>query len=650
MPSKRSKSSQGRDRRDLDDAVVDDLHVPREDQDHPDSHNQLPSVEQYKSNSEVKSNTIPRMAILIVFSIATAIALTITGIVVAKKNKSETDSASTPSGRTKRIEEFLFTNQISTLAQLRELGSPHHLATVFVADGDMLQLEYPTTQASAKRFVERYILALLYYHFNGPEWTFKLKFLSGLDHCNWNDEFDTSDGRTVRQGVICNEEGYVEGLNLAWNNLRGTHIAEEIQFLAELETLHMYYNEIGGYFPEGFRQMTNLKGIGLMKMGLIGTIPYWIGELTQLTSLALGDNQMDGKIPDSMESLSNLRILGLDGNAGFMGDIEKLKNLSSLESLYLENNALTGNLHNSNWPNLAELDVSSNFFDGTVPDELLNHPTLQVLDINGNEMVGGFPGDISENNQLEYLAAHNNGFSGAVSDRIAFLKSLKHLDISFNALTGMIPDTITGMTNLHYLATSGNLFASQQIMDLSKLTNLQDLSMKNNELIGRIPDWIGELLSLQLLDLDANDLTGSIPTWIGLLTNLNHLLLNRNKLTGTIPTQIQNLSKLEVLLLDGNSITGNGNAVCNSEKLKPSYFVADCYPGTNGELPEVECKCCTQCCTDDDPSCNDRSWTSNLDPMWEGYYVRQKYTFNLENAPTTYSKTTSNQDDQQLLP
>jgi hypothetical protein len=119
---------------------------------------------------------------------------------------------------------------------------------------------------------------------------------------------------------------------------------------------------------------------------------------------------------------------------------------------------------------------------------------------------------------------------------------------------------------------------------------------------------------------------------------LEHLLVNRNQLTGTIPTQLQNMHHLQVLLLDGNSMTGNADAICQSDKVNPTHFIADCYPGTNGERPEIECRCCTQCCTDSDASCNNKQWTSNVDPSWEYGYIRPRYTFSLDNAPASYSK------------
>jgi hypothetical protein len=174
-------------------------------------------------------------------------------------------------------------------------------------------------------------------------------------------------------------------------------------------------------------------------------------------------------------------------------------------------------------------------------------------------------------------------------------------------------------------------------MDLSKLTNLRELSMKDNNIIGSIPNWIGDLSSLQLLDLDANGLTGAIPSTIGNLKSMTHLLLNRNELTGTIPSEVQSMTKLNVILLDSNEITGNANAICDSPVIKPAAFVADCYPGQNGQSPEVECRCCTQCCSDDDPDCNNKTWTRNYDSSYKYGLMRQHYKFDLANAPAGYA-------------
>lgn len=612
-------------------------------------HDQLPSVEEYKANNNFQSRGSSKKTMMYGVAVIFILVVAITGIVVSTNNKKESKPATTADsavGRTQQLEEFLYNSQVSTLPQLQEVGSSHHQAVAFIADGDLLQLQI--TASEAGRLVERFVLAVIFYELGGFQWTYGLNFLTGLDHCEWNGFFETGNGNQIRQGVSCDKDGFVTAIDLAWNNLKGKEIPDMVKHLTRLETFHVYYSEIGGDFPDAFRKLTNLKSIALMKTGLVGTLPQWIGELTQLTTLALGDNHMHGDIPDSIESLKKLRILGLDGNNGFTGSIEKLKSLSNLEALYLENNVLTGNLYNFNWPQLVELDISNNALDQSVPVELFNHPTLEVLDIHGNMMFGSFPDDIFENTKLEFFAAHNAGFSGTVPDRIAFLKALKHLDISFNGFTGTIPDTITQMFDLRSLVTSGNHFVAQPMMDMSKMTNLKDLSMKSNNMVGSIPDWIGELTGLQRLDLSTNELTGTIPSWIGLIQSLDQLLLNRNKLHGTIPMQIQNMHHLKVLLLDGNSMTGNANAVCNSESVNPTHFVADCYPGANGESPEIECRCCTQCCTDDNPSCNDKVWPSNVDSILDYGSIRSSYSFNLENAPVLYSEPLETEDESEL--
>ncbi|KAL3906085.1 MAG: hypothetical protein SGARI_004162, partial [Bacillariaceae sp.] len=216
--------------------------------------------------------------------------------------------------------------------------------------------------------------------------------------------------------------------------------------------------------------------------------------------------------------------------------------------------------------------------------------------------------------------------------------NLKHFDVSFNALTGTLPDTIKELSSLRYLTTSGNKFSEQPVMDVSMLTELQDLCMKGNNLIGTIPENLSMLSNLQMLDLDGNQLTGTIPTYFGLLRSLDHLLLNRNELSGSLPKELANLHGLKVLLVDGNNITGNAQAICSAPNTL-SHFTADCYPGQDGSKPEIECRCCTLCCSDDDPQCNDREWTTNYDPKYQYGYIRQEYTYSVDQATEGWSKT-----------
>lgn len=94
------------------------------------------------------------------------------------------------------------------------------LEWISTADGYNIKPQHP-------KFLQRYVLALLYYSTNGPtSWKNNKKFLTPFDECSWKDNGG------VRN---CNEEGFVTDLSL-WNNLHGT-LPSEIGYLTSLKTL-----------------------------------------------------------------------------------------------------------------------------------------------------------------------------------------------------------------------------------------------------------------------------------------------------------------------------------------------------------------------------------------------------------------------------
>ena len=605
----------------------------------------LPSPEEAKANVAIDKGAgrnykkLAMTAFLGLIGVGALVGI-IVGISKAALKKKQTPSVELTS-RHEEVIDFLFAERVSTLPNMKETHHPASKAAMFVADGDAFQLDYKESPEQARRFIERYVLSVLYYHFNGDQWNYHLNFLSAQDHCNWYGTFETAKSdKTILMGVLCDEDGYVQKINLSQNNLAGRGIPDEVKNLMGLESFHMYFNSISGPFPEALRDMTSLKSIAFMDTGMSGPIPAWLGNMQQLTTLALGNNAFNGEVPDSLKNLVNMKILGLDDNDGLTGNINRLfYSMRNLEALYLEDNAFSGQIPSaSTWPSIIELDVSNNMIDEAVPEDMINHPHLVVLDAHKNMLGGTFPTDLFANTKLEVLALQHNTIGGTVPDRLPFLQNLKHFDVSFNNLRGTLPDNIGEMTTIRYWGSTNNPFEEQPMPNFERLTNLMDLSMKHNNIKSKFPEWVGGLQHLRLLDLDANHLSGSIPTWIGLATNLQHVLLNRNELTGSLPPQLANLKKLDVLLVDNNNIQGSADHICDASDVHPTYFTADCYPGRNGERPEIDCRCCSTCCLDDDPTCNNFAWTSNLDPVWEYGYLRKSYSFSLANAPAAYSK------------
>jgi hypothetical protein len=104
--------------------------------------------------------------------------------------------------------------------RMQTAGSPQALAVQWMAENDPAPLEVPTTTDydEAVQFVQRYVLAVLYYSTNGDSsWTHSLFFLSDYDVCDWYEEVDlggaaASVGGSYEgwaSGVQCNENGEV---------------------------------------------------------------------------------------------------------------------------------------------------------------------------------------------------------------------------------------------------------------------------------------------------------------------------------------------------------------------------------------------------------------------------------------------------------
>ncbi|XP_058080784.1 probable LRR receptor-like serine/threonine-protein kinase At4g37250 [Magnolia sinica] len=157
---------------------------------------------------------------------------------------------------------------------------------------------------------------------------------------------------------------------------------------------------------------------------------------------------------------------------------------------------------------LRNLDLSHNFFNGTLPASLFSSSELQVLDISDNEVSGELP------------------------ELVGNLKSLEFLNLSDNALVGRIPDNLTSLPNLTVVSLRNNYlsgglpirFQSVEVLDLaSNLVNgslppdfgggnLRSLNLSYNRLSGEIsPEFASQIPANATLDLSFNNLTGEIP-------------------------------------------------------------------------------------------------------------------------------------------
>ena len=562
------------------------------------------------------------------------------------------------------VEYVSITRGLSHIDTFRNKTSPQYMAAQWMAHGDPMKLQVPTTQLLDEKesytYDERYTMVVVYFSLGGPEWTYPLKFLTGDHVCTWYSELKLSDQAAIpyiinnnvwnnkdedamivlgSHGCKPGQHGELVSRNLILpsNNLKGT-IPHEIRFLENLEYLNLEFNKgITGTLPPALQDMTYLKQLMLQWCTIGGTIPAWIGKLTNLNYLGLGHNELTGTIPQDLQQLTRLQLLGMDDNQLY-GNIDTFGTLENIQNLYLEGNHFSGTISDDllqGWPKLQELDVSDNLLTGSLPPNCFNHhpTTLQVIDFHGNQFNGPLPQDIAESN-LEFLALYENVLTGIVPSSLYKMTKLRHLDVSDNKLIGNLPNEMGFMTNLEYLFTgNNNLMIETLPAFFLELSNLRELSMKRNHLTGSIPLSITYLTNLIFLDFHDNDLTGSLPNEIGSLTDLRHLILKKNKLSGTLPSSLSSLKNLEVVLLEQNGFTGTAQVLCERKTIQVDVFVTDCGSGGNGGgnggKGSISCECCSECCDVGDYNCNEFEWKGNLDPIWEYGYRRQRYSYNL---------------------
>jgi hypothetical protein len=172
----------------------------------------------WKSN--VKSNLTPHKLANISFlrreRCAWVFLLLVVGVIMAgvisqlRNNRKQEQLMIEPS-RTEVVIQFLLGKQVSTKAELRVLGTPEQLAASFLSSDEAY---YMMGTAEDDRFIERFALAVFYYHFHGEDWTYQLQFMTGRDHCDWFEHFFTVSGNRIREGVKCDDNGYVTSLVL----------------------------------------------------------------------------------------------------------------------------------------------------------------------------------------------------------------------------------------------------------------------------------------------------------------------------------------------------------------------------------------------------------------------------------------------------
>ncbi len=289
--------------------------------------------------------------------------------------------------------------------------------------------------------LERYVLAVLYYSTNGPNWKLaELSFRDGISACDWNNGL-THDHDEAR-GIYCSGKSTVQRVLLSSVGLTGT-IPWELNLLGDLIEITVNHNALRGTLPFDFTKLSNLQALLVWGNSLRGSLPIHLPLSLRL--LDFSSNLMSGTIPSEWGvNLPDITYISLFEN-DLVGTIpSELGLLTALEYLYIYTNRVTGVLPSELGllTNLVEFKVNSNELSGTVPTELGQLTTLRELYIYINRFTGVLPSELGLLTDLVEFAASSNEFTGTMPTEFAQLQKLENFTFYENFLTGSVNSTL----------------------------------------------------------------------------------------------------------------------------------------------------------------------------------------------------------------
>ena len=162
----------------------------------------------------------------------------------------------------------------------------------------------------------------------------------------------------------------LERLDLGHNLLTG-ELPPEWSLLPALQHLDLSYNTLSGWLPPAYGQVTTLTYLDLSFNALRGPLPVAWGSLRRIQTLSLNNNQLAGPIPAAWGTLGSAGPTAAGPATGPGASAWR----------------------NARPPGLY-LDLSCNRLSGTVPVEIARLPGLQAVNLASNQFGGSLPDEL----------------------------------------------------------------------------------------------------------------------------------------------------------------------------------------------------------------------------------------------------------------
>ncbi|XWS30643.1 hypothetical protein CRYUN_Cryun23aG0003200 [Craigia yunnanensis] len=294
--------------------------------------------------------------------------------------------------------------------------------------------------------------------------------------------------------MLCNLSS-VMVLDLSSNNLTGILRRCLVNLSDSLKVLNLRNNHFTGAIPPTYMKSCGLRMVDLSQNQLQGRIPRSLAHCTELEVLNLGNNMINDTFPSWLGTLPKLKVLILRANRlhGVIGKREAKSKFSKLQIIDLSENSLRGKLPsqyfniwkamkvantdnlslymnaNTSFQNreflwsdyynyivtlankgrdlkyenvpdsISAIDLSSNDFEGEIPEAVGNMKLILVLNLSNNNLTGHIPSTLGAISNLESLDLSRNKLSGKIPPQLAKLNFLAVFNVSYNNLEGPIP-------------------------------------------------------------------------------------------------------------------------------------------------------------------------------------------------------------------
>ncbi|CAL2241005.1 unnamed protein product [Prunus armeniaca] len=281
-------------------------------------------------------------------------------------------------------------------------------------------------------------------------------------------------------------------LDLSNNRLNGTLPQCLGNFSAGLKVLNLRNNSFHGILPQTYTKC-NLRMMDVSHNQLQGQLPRSLANCVMLEFMVLSRNKFNDVFPFWFGTLPNLKLVAMDHNEFYDVIKKPEKNLSFPELHFLD---LSYNNFTGEFP--LEYILSANGMRGIT----LNQPTYLKAEITidiyfttridveysitaTNKGVERYFAKIQED--FTAIDLSSNKFEGRIPEFFGELKGLRSLNMSNNILTGSIPSSLGNLTQLESLDLSHNNFSGEIPPQLAQLTFLEEFDVSHNNLTGPIP-------------------------------------------------------------------------------------------------------------------------------------------------------------------